>query len=92
MRTRLLAAAALAAAAVTTATPAANAACVGTAQTVRACVNPGALPQVDPEGSSYDDCIYLGVGPCRPVSVPLPGVTPGSGELVTVICGGELAC
>jgi hypothetical protein len=69
-----------------------NPVCAGTAATVVVCVtyNTGALPSVNPTGSSYNDCIYLGTPPCTPVSVPIPTVTPGSGTPVVVSCGGRI--
>ena len=86
MRIRILAAAALAVAAASTGT--AHAACAGTQMTVVLCagINRPGIPQVDPYGNSYDDCIYLGTGQCTPVSVPIPTVTPGSGLPVHVTC------
>jgi hypothetical protein len=68
--------------------------CAGSEKTAIVCVqvNKGAVPRVNPTGSSYDDCIYVGAPPCTPVSVPLPTYTPGNGELVTVSCGGVLYC
>ena len=87
MRVRLLAAAALAAASVMATGGTSSAACFGTSNTVVLCVNPGALPTVDPTGSSYDDCVWIG-DRCEPVSVPIPTVQPGSGDLIT--CGGSL--
>ena len=94
MRSRTLAAVALAAAALSTGAGAAQAACAGTERTVIVCaqLNKGFIPDVDPTGSSYDDCIYLGSGPCTPVSVPIPTVTPGSGDPVIITCGGALYC
>jgi hypothetical protein len=43
----------------------------------RLCVtnNPGNYPQVDPFGSSVDECVYTGPS-CTPVSVPVPTVQP----------------
>jgi hypothetical protein len=66
--------------------------CAGTQQTFVFCVtvDPGALPGVNPTGSSYDDCIYVGGGPCKPVSVPIPTKTPGNGnDVVHIGCGGK---
>lgn len=92
MRIRLLAAAALATAAVTTAAPAANAACFGTERTVLVCVNSNGLPTVD-TSNTYEDCAYVLPGkPCIPIEVPIPSVQPGSGELVTVTCNGPFTC
>lgn len=86
MRIRILAAAALAVAAVSTGS--AHAACAGTQMTVVLCaeINRAGIPRVDPDGNSIDDCVYLGTGQCTPVSVPVPTVTPGSGLPVTVTC------
>ena len=94
MRSRILVAAALAAAALSTGSAADAATCVGTAQTAVVCVtvNYGALPKVDPNGNNYSDCVYVGAPPCRPVSVDYPSVTPGSGQLITYSCGGILYC
>jgi hypothetical protein len=66
--------------------------CAGTSGTVVVCaaVNPAGIPDVDPEGSAYDDCVYAGPPPCVPVHVPIPTVTPGTGLPVTVTCGGQL--
>lgn len=66
--------------------------CVGTANTAVVCeqTNKGFLPRVDPNGSSYDDCIYLGGPPCTPVSVPIPTVERGTGLPVTITCSGPL--
>ncbi len=88
---RLLACATLAAASFGMSAPA-DAACAGTSKTVIFCagVNRAGLPTVNPTGGSYDDCIYLGSGQCMPVSVPLPTVTPGSGDIVDFGCGGDL--
>jgi hypothetical protein len=91
-RTLLLAA--VSAAAFATAAPADAVApvCAGTAQTFVFCVtvDPGAAPGVNPTGSSYNDCIFVGAGPCKPVSVPIPTVTPGNGgDLVHLGCGGK---
>ena len=93
MRSRILAAAALAATALSLGAGAASAAtCVGTAQTAVVCaqVNKGFLPRVDLDGNNYSDCVYLGAPPCTPVSVDYPSVTPGSGDPVTITCGGPL--
>ena len=92
MRSRTLAAVALAAAALSTGAGAAHAACAGTQATFVFCVtaNGGALPSVDPFGSSYDDCVYVVTPPCTPVSVPIPTVTPGSGQAVYLTCGGDI--
>src|SRR3954452_4471405 len=91
MRFRLLAVAALATAAVSGAGAAHAATCAGTANTIVVCtgVNKAGLPTVDPFGSSYDDCIYLGSS-CTPVSVPIPTVTPGSGDILIFQCGGAI--
>jgi hypothetical protein len=66
--------------------------CAGTANTAIFCVtaNPAGLPGVNPNGSSYDDCVYVGAPPCTPVHVPIPTVTPGSGQVVYLSCGGPL--
>jgi hypothetical protein len=66
--------------------------CAGTTQTIVFCafVDPGALPSVNPTGSSYSDCIVIPLNPCQPVTVPIPTVTPGTGDPVTTGCGGEI--
>lgn len=90
---RLLAAAALAVAAFGTATPANAVVCAGTQSTFIFCVdvNTGGLPSVDPTGGEpIEDCVYLGPPPCKPVSVPRPSVTPGSGNIVYLGCGGDI--
>ena len=94
MRFRLLAAATLAVAAVSTAAPAAHAACVGTTQTILVCVYPSGLPQVDPEGQTYEDCVHVGLDDCVPVAVPIPTVERGEGPIVAVIpnCSGPIGC
>jgi hypothetical protein len=90
----LLLGATTAAAALAFATPPASATpvCAGTAGTAVFCVtpNPAGVPTVDPFGSSIGDCVYLGAPPCKPVSVPVPTVTPGTGPLVYLSCGGPL--
>ena len=88
---RLLACATLAAAAFGMAAPA-DAACAGTSKTVIVCtgVNRGGLPTVNPTGGSIEDCVYLGSGQCTPVVVPIPSVTPGSGDILEFGCGGDL--
>jgi hypothetical protein len=66
--------------------------CVGTQQTFIFCVyvDTGALPGVNPTGSSYNDCVYVGAPPCKPVSVPIPTTTPGNGgDVVHIGCGGK---
>ena len=92
MRSRILAAAALAAAAFSSGGAAHAATCAGTAETFVFCVgvNNAGLPTVDPDGSSYDDCVYVGAPPCTPISVPIPTVTPGSGDILYLGCGGEI--
>lgn len=87
---RILAAAALAALASTA--NAADAACAGTSGTAYVCaeVNPAGVPTINPTGSSYTDCVYLGAGACKPVTVPIPTVTPGSGSPASFSCGGRL--
>lgn len=68
----------------------AEATCVGTTQIGAVCaeVNRGALPKVVILGSTYDDCVEVD-GVCTvPIHVPIPRVTPGSGQLVEVSCGG----
>jgi hypothetical protein len=71
-------------------TPAAQATCVTTQQQGGVCVvvNRGALPKVNVNGSSYDDCVEIDRECVLPIHVPIPTVTPGQGELVTVACGG----
>jgi hypothetical protein len=44
------------------------------------------VPTVNPYGSSYDDCIWIGTK-CVPVSVPIPTVT-NNGPIVDYACGG----
>jgi hypothetical protein len=88
---RLFTAAALGVAALGTAAPA-SAACVGTAATFVFCAtaNPKGLPSADLGGQPIEDCVYLGVGPCQPVSVPTPRLTPGSGNVLYLGCGGQM--
>jgi hypothetical protein len=50
--------------------------------------NSAGVPTVNPTGSSYDDCIWIGTR-CVPVSVPIPTYTPGSGSILDVTCGGD---
>jgi hypothetical protein len=66
--------------------------CAGTAETFAACAtpNPGALPSVNPTGSSISDCVYAGPPPCVPVSVPVPTTSPGTGFPLSVRCGGPI--
>jgi hypothetical protein len=91
MRIRLLAAVALAAAALTTGAGTASAACAGTARTVVVCasVNDEALPTVNPTGSSYEDCVYVG-SKCYRVTVPIPTVEEGQGQVLNLSCGGDI--
>ena len=92
MRSRVLAAVAIAAAALTTG-PAAHAACPGTDQVGRVCVNTDAAPRVSLKGSYYEDCVYLlDDYECTPVRVPIPTVQPGEGDLVTISCGSWGTC
>lgn len=57
------------------AAPALSATCVGTANIGRVCST------VSPTGGTlYSDCVYLGGGPCTPVTVPGPtGCITGGG-------------
>jgi hypothetical protein len=66
--------------------------CAGTTGTIVLCaiVDPGALPSVNPTGSSYTDCVVIPLNPCQPVTVPIPTVTPGTGDLLHVTCGGKI--
>jgi hypothetical protein len=67
--------------------------CAGTTGTIVLCVivEPGALPTVNPTGSSYTDCVVVPLGgPCKPVTVPIPTVTPGTGKPATISCGGQI--
>jgi hypothetical protein len=70
--------------------------CFGEATQGYVCVtvDPGALPTVNPTGGpGISDCVYVGPPPCMPVKVPTPSVTPGTGDLVLVQCGGlDLSC
>jgi len=66
--------------------------CVGdTHAAVCVTVDPNGLPVVDPTGGpGIHDCVYAGPPPCKPVDLPSPSVTPGSGSyLVLVQCGGD---
>lgn len=84
---RAFAVAVLGVAAFATASPA-GAACAGSDNTIKVCatVNTGAVPTVNPTGSSYEDCIYTGGSNCTEVSVPIPTVEEGSGSVLTVSC------
>ena len=56
-------------------------ACYGTQNTATACTA---------DATVYSDCVYLGSGPCKPVSVDGPfcvyGSTAGGGRYYTVTC------
>lgn len=90
---RPLVAGALAAGTLLLATPA-DAGCYGSQQfgTVCATVYPGGLPQVNPTGSSFDDCIVVDSQCTVPYSIPIPTVTGGSGPIVVIDCGGPIKC
>lgn len=54
--------------------------CVGTTGTIYQCVDPTGGPPIQ-------DCIYIVIPPCHPVSVPTPYVYCTSGEI-----GQQLVC
>jgi len=72
---------------------AADAGCYGpTSPKVLVCatVDPGALPQVNPHGSSYTGCVLVNSTCVLNYSVPIPTVGPGNGgPIVTATCTGD---
>lgn len=56
-------------------------------EAVRPCVtpNPAFPPTVDPTGSNFHECVYVG-STCTPVDVAYPSVTWGTGDPATTGC------
>jgi hypothetical protein len=75
---------------------AAEAGCYGSSPQLLVCatVDPGALPQVNPRGSTINGCITVDSVCVAPYKVPVPTTGPGNGgPILSVTCyGTNLRC